>query len=201
MRYRKPVGIYWLQAVAVKAGAALGVPDAHTTIWLYRIPSLLGAIGAVLATYWCALVFVSRRGAVLAALMLASFDAARRRSAAGEDRCGAAFHHQRPPWTVLARAYLAKRPSGTAPLLSLGLAAVFWSAIAGGILIKGPLILMVAGLAAVTLSIVDRSGRWLLALRPLAGLGLDVLDRFAVVRRDLCARRQLPSSSIPSAAT
>src|SRR6202158_3612298 len=47
MRYKKPVGIYWLQAAAVQAGEALGVPRARTTIWLYRIPSLLGAIGAV----------------------------------------------------------------------------------------------------------------------------------------------------------
>ena len=42
VRYKKPVGIYWMQAVAVKAGEALGVPKAHTTIWLYRLPSLLG---------------------------------------------------------------------------------------------------------------------------------------------------------------
>src|SRR5947208_510941 len=34
--------------------------------------ALFDAIGAVLATYWCALAFVSRRGAVLAALMLTS---------------------------------------------------------------------------------------------------------------------------------
>ena len=35
-------------------------------IWLYRIPSLIGAIGAVLLTYWTALAFVTRRGAALA---------------------------------------------------------------------------------------------------------------------------------------
>ena len=70
VRYRKPVGIYWLQAAVVNTASALGLPNAATTIWLYRVPSLLGAIGAVLATYWCALAFVSRRGAVLAALMM-----------------------------------------------------------------------------------------------------------------------------------
>src|ERR1700691_5136136 len=72
VRYRKPVGIYWLQAAVVKTASALGVPGALTTIWLYRMPSLICAIGAVLATYWCALAFVSRRGAVLAALMMAA---------------------------------------------------------------------------------------------------------------------------------
>ena len=71
-RYKKPVGIYWLQAAFVKLGEAVGVPRAHTRIWLYRFPSLIGAIGAVLATYWAALAFVSRRAALLAGLMLAS---------------------------------------------------------------------------------------------------------------------------------
>src|SRR6201993_3575332 len=72
VRYRKPVGIYWLQATVVNVASALGLRNAPTSIWLYRLPSLLGAIGAVLATYWCALAFVSRRGAVLAALMMMS---------------------------------------------------------------------------------------------------------------------------------
>ncbi|MET0873790.1 MAG: glycosyl transferase, partial [Pseudolabrys sp.] len=39
VRYKKPVGIYWLQAAAVKAGEALGVPRPRATIWLYRLPS------------------------------------------------------------------------------------------------------------------------------------------------------------------
>src|SRR6478735_2621411 len=33
-RHKKPVGIYWLQSAAVKAGEALGVPEARTQIWL-----------------------------------------------------------------------------------------------------------------------------------------------------------------------
>src|SRR5258706_13102531 len=68
VRYKKPVGIYWLQAAAVKAGAALGMAHPFTTIWLYRIPSLLGALGAVLLTYWTALAFVGRRAALIAGL-------------------------------------------------------------------------------------------------------------------------------------
>src|SRR5665213_1135568 len=72
VRYKKPVGIYWLQAAAVHAGEALGVPHARTTIWLYRLPSLIGATGAVLLTYWAALAFGARRTALLAALMMAS---------------------------------------------------------------------------------------------------------------------------------
>src|ERR1700733_13318119 len=70
IRYRKPVGIYWLQAAVVKTAEMFHLPDARTTIWLYRIPSLIGAVGAVLATYWCGLAFVSRRRATLAALLM-----------------------------------------------------------------------------------------------------------------------------------
>ena len=66
VRYKKPVGIYWLQAAAVETASALGLPRAQLRIWLYRIPSLIGAIGAVLLTYWTALAFVTRRGAALA---------------------------------------------------------------------------------------------------------------------------------------
>src|SRR6202790_114962 len=72
VRYKKPVGIYWLQAGVVQTARALGMTRALTTIWLYRVPSLIGAIGAVLLTYWTALAFVSRRAALLAGLMMAS---------------------------------------------------------------------------------------------------------------------------------
>jgi len=69
---------------------------------------------------------------------------------------------------VMARVYLSARRGG-APA-GLGLLAIFWTALAVSILIKGPLILMVVGLAAVTLSVLDRSARWLLALRPVPGI-------------------------------
>src|SRR4030088_2071551 len=72
VRYKKPVGIYWLQAGAGQTGNALGVPRAPPPIWLYRILSLVGALGAVLLTYWAALAFVTRRAAFLAALMMAT---------------------------------------------------------------------------------------------------------------------------------
>src|SRR6185312_1929928 len=72
VRYKKPVGIYWMQAAAVKTASALGLPHAELRIWVYRIPSLIGAIGATLLTYWAALAFLTRRGAVLAALLMCS---------------------------------------------------------------------------------------------------------------------------------
>src|ERR1700709_1382249 len=72
VRYKKPVGVYWLQSAVVETASKLGLPRAQLRIWLYRVPSLIGAIGAVLLTYWTALVFVTRRGAILAGLIMAS---------------------------------------------------------------------------------------------------------------------------------
>ena len=94
VRYKKPVGIYWMQAGAVKLGEKLGVPEARTTIWLYRIPSLIGALGAVLLTYWAALAFVSRRGALLAGVMMAYLDSARGGSAPRQNRRHAIALHR-----------------------------------------------------------------------------------------------------------
>src|SRR6266436_4150852 len=72
VRYKKPVGIYWLQAAAVETASTLGLQRAQVRVWLYRVPSLIGAIGAVLLTYWSALAFVTRRGAILAGLIMCS---------------------------------------------------------------------------------------------------------------------------------
>jgi 4-amino-4-deoxy-L-arabinose transferase-like glycosyltransferase len=168
VRYKKPVGIYWLQAAAVKAGEAAGVPHALTTIWLYRLPSLFGATGAVLLTYWAALAFVSRRAALLAALMMASsiLLGVEARLAKTDAvlllTCIAAMG-------ATARIYLQHRRNAEANA-GWRWPAVLWTAMAGGVLIKGPLIVMFVGLAAVTLSILDRSVRWMLKLRPFTGL-------------------------------
>jgi len=167
VRYKKPIGIYWLQAAAVKAGEVVGVPHALTTIWLYRLPSLAGAIGAVLLTYWAALAFVARRAALLAALMMASsiLLGVEARLAKTDAvllfTCVAAMG-------AMARIYLAHR---RAPEAKTGWRwpAILWTAMAGGVLIKGPLILMFVALTALALSILDRSGRWILKLRPFLG--------------------------------
>jgi len=168
VRYRKPVGIYWLQAAVVNTASALGLANAGTSIWLYRMPSLFGAIGAVLLTYWCALAFVSRRGALLAALMMVSCAMLGAEARLAKTDAVLLFTIV-AAMSALARVYLSSRATGEAQP-SLSLLAIFWTALAGGILIKGPLILMVVGLAAATLIILDRSARWLLALRPVPGL-------------------------------
>ena len=182
VRYRKPVGIYWLQAAVVKTAEALGLPAARTTIWLYRVPSLIGAVGAVLATYWCALAFVSRRGALLAALMMAGSAVLGVEARLAKTDAVLLFTVV-IAMGVLARAYLLPRETGAARL-NWRLPALFWTALGAGILIKGPLILMFVALAAAALSIIERSARWLLALRPLPGtawLFLIVLPWFIAI--------------------
>ena len=115
MRYKKPVGIYWLQALAVKTGEALGVRDALTTIWLYRIPSLLGALGAVLLTYWTALAFVTRRAAVLAGLMMATCILLERRRPARQDRRRCCSPASVAAMGALARVYLPEQRKRLGP--------------------------------------------------------------------------------------
>ena len=167
VRYKKPVGIYWLQAIAVKAGEAAGIPQARTTIWLYRLPSLFGAIGAVLLTYWTALAFVGRRTALLAALMMASSVLLGVEARLAKTDAVLLFTSV-AAMGAMARIYLMSRRT---PEFAVGwrLPAILWTAMAAGVLIKGPLILMFVGLTALTLSIADRSGRWIWSLRPLAG--------------------------------
>jgi 4-amino-4-deoxy-L-arabinose transferase-like glycosyltransferase len=169
VRYKKPVGIYWLQAGMVKIAAAVGIPDAQTKIWLYRIPSLSGAIGAVLLTYWAALAFVSRRAAVLAGLMMATsillgVEARLAKTDAMQLVTVVAA------MGAMARAYIADRRQALSARDSWIVPAIFWTAIAGGILLKGPLIVMIVVLTAAALALTDRSARWLRALRPVPGM-------------------------------
>jgi 4-amino-4-deoxy-L-arabinose transferase-like glycosyltransferase len=169
VRYKKPAGIYWLQAAAVETASALGLQHAQVRIWLYRIPSLVGAIGAVLLTYWTALTFVSRRAAVLAALMLCSsvLLGAEARLAKTDAMLLLSVV---AAMGAMARVYMSWQrgedpvhPPWTWP-------AIFWTALAGGILLKGPLILMFVGLTIGTLAYLDRSATWLWRLRPVWGL-------------------------------
>ncbi len=62
-RWKKPVGIYWMQAASV---AAAGGPEG-TGIWAWRIPSALGAILAVFATAWAFRPLMGAQAATLAA--------------------------------------------------------------------------------------------------------------------------------------
>ncbi|AZO77600.1 MULTISPECIES: glycosyltransferase family 39 protein [unclassified Bosea (in: a-proteobacteria)] len=167
-RHKKPVGIYWLQAGSVAIGEALGVPQARTTMWLYRLPSLIGAIATVLLTYWALLAFVGTRlallgGALMAAAVLLGVEARFAKTDALLAACAVAT------MGALARAWLDwTRSLAFVPSRHNWL--VFWSATALGLLLKGPIVPMVWGLAVLVLAVRERSLRWFAPLRP--GLGL-----------------------------
>ncbi len=172
-RHKKPVGIYWAQAAFVGAGEALGIPQARTAIGLYRLPSLLGAIGAVLLAYWSALAVLPRRGALLAAALFAAcvvLSAEARLAKTDALLCACAV----ATFGALARAWLLRADEG-ANRLGTATVLAFWLGLAAGILVKGPMVPLFCGLPALVLSLQARSGRWLLALRPRLGLPLTLL--------------------------
>ena len=169
VRYKKPVGIYWMQAAAVHTASILGLPRAELRIWVYRVPSLIGAIGAVLLTYWTALAFVTRRAAVLAGLLMCS-------SVLLSVEARLAKTDAMLLLTVvaamgaLARVYLSWQRGEDPAHPPWSWPIIFWTALAGGILLKGPLILMFVGLTIVVLAALDRDASWLWRMRPVWGM-------------------------------
>ncbi|MBV9758486.1 MAG: glycosyltransferase family 39 protein, partial [Alphaproteobacteria bacterium] len=166
-RNRKPVGIYWLQAPFAAAARAAGIAE-ENPIWPYRVPSLLGGLLGVYATFGLGQRLVGRRAALLGAAMLAgSAVLVVETHIAKTD--AALLAATTATMGLLGRAYL--DPGGFARRHAAG----FWIALAVGILVKGPITPMVAGLAAGSLAFADRRERgsaWLLALRPGWGVPL-----------------------------
>ena len=165
-RNRKPIGIYWLQIPFVAAAGALGIAQTNP-VWPYRIPSALGALIAVLATFQLAAPLLGRQPALLGAAFLASVPILSVEAHIAKTDA-AMLGSIVLAMGVLARAYL--RP-GT---IRVRHAILFWLALAASILLKGPIGLMVAGLTALTLGIADRRWAWLRQLRPAWGIPLMI---------------------------
>jgi 4-amino-4-deoxy-L-arabinose transferase-like glycosyltransferase len=169
-RNRKPIGIYWLQLPGAALARAAGLAHDNPA-WPYRLPSLLGGLTAVLATWSVGRKFIGARAALLAGMMLgASVLLTVETAFAKTDAAllGA---------TTLAMAVLARAWMGE--ILSRGQAALFWLAIGVGILLKGPITPMVVALTVAALMLTDRRatwwGRWLRMLRWRWGLPLMLL--------------------------
>lgn len=163
-RYKKPVGIYWLQSAAVFASGQ----GAEAPLWVYRLPSLLGAVLSVVLVAIVGAPLVGRPAALLAAAVFAGGLVI-----GGEARIAktdaALLATILTAQAVLARAYL-RQALGLGPVLA------FWLAIAAGTLIKGPVGPMVPALTAATLAALDRRADW---LRPLL-LPVPILLALAV---------------------
>ena len=167
-RNKKPAGIHWLQAGSVRL---LSNHD-RSAIWAYRIPSVLGALIAVLVVHRIGVLMGGPPvGLVAGALTGGSILLIAEANIAKADAVllASAVIAQ----GLLARAYLGRSGESAQPL---GLAAAmgFWAALGASILIKGPIVPMVCALTAAGLVLADRRAAWLADLRPLPGCLLAI---------------------------
>ncbi len=165
-RFKKPVGIHWLQAISV----ALTSSAEARAIWAYRIPSLLGAMLAAAACAWGAKAFFGEGpalmgGALLGATLMLSTEAFIAKTDAVLAGC-----------TTLALAALGRlyAEANGGPAVGKRAWLFFWAPMAAGILDKGPITPMVAGLTILALIALDRRAAWLGRLRWYWGLLLVV---------------------------
>ncbi len=169
-RNKKPAGIYWLQAASV---AVFSTPES-TAIWPYRLPSLVGALGAVLLTFALGRALFARdsegpparQAALLAAILLGSaiMVVAEAHIAKTDAALLSAIVAAQGALGLIYMRARAGRPAVPA------IAALFWIATVAAILLKGPVGPAIAALTIVTLSIADRNWRWLRGLYPAAGI-------------------------------
>ncbi|MDD3289012.1 MAG: glycosyltransferase family 39 protein [Alphaproteobacteria bacterium] len=168
-RYKKPIGIYWLQAASVN----LLSPDKLNEIWAYRIPSLLGATITVSMTAAIGSFLFGPMAGFLAALMMAScvilnVEARLAKTDAAMLACIMVAQY------TLARAYFGKPGKINA--------AIFWIAQSAGFLIKGPIPLLISLSTILAMWIKDRDrGQnrqcldWLKSLYPIYGIAAAAL--------------------------
>jgi 4-amino-4-deoxy-L-arabinose transferase-like glycosyltransferase len=152
-RFKKPVGIHWLQALSVSLVSNAEDRD----IWAYRIPSLLGAMLAAAACAWGAKAFFGEgpgllAGAMLGATLMLSTEAFIAKTDAVLAGC-----------TTLALAALGRlyAEANGGPGVGKRAWLFFWAPMAVGILDKGPITPMVAALTILALLAIDRRVDWL----------------------------------------
>lgn len=157
-RHNKPVLIYWAQTAAIWATGAADI----TPIWVHRLPSYLAGALSALALIWAGTPVVGRRAAVLAGIMCATIYMLH-----GEARTAktdaALLLAVILAMGALTRAYLSEARGWVTP-------AIFWTALAAGFLLKGPMVALPVLGAMAWLGLRDRSLDWLRRLRPVPGL-------------------------------
>jgi len=149
-RNKKPVGIYWAQALSVKVFSDVQARE----VWAYRIPSLLAAILAALATYLAGCYLVGRQASFAGAALLAV--SVLLGTEAGIAKTDAALLAS----TTVMLSVLAALRHGS----FRGAALLFWAAMGLSILIKGPLGPALVILTLGALFVWERKANW---LRPL----------------------------------
>ncbi len=166
-RYKKPIGIYWLQSAAVGlSGEGAGAP-----IWIYRLVSALGIAIAVVATAWTATILFGANagmaaGLVLAAIFATAFEGRIAKTDAFLLACCVLAQG------ALAQIYVAtRRDQPSAAYLPW----LFWIAQGVGILIKGPITPALSLVTILILLAFERDARWLSRLKAGRGLLLAAL--------------------------
>ncbi len=175
-RLNKPPLVYWAQAgSAWLLGEREGEErDVRTgDVWRFRVPSVLCAIGAALITWRLGLSMFGRVGreahaAIMAAAMLlvcpmVAWDG--RQARADQLLLVVTTGAMWALWSL----WRADERAAGARRLPWSSVIAFWIAVALGILAKGPVTPMVAGLAAIALCAMTRRWRFLLRLRPEIG--------------------------------
>jgi 4-amino-4-deoxy-L-arabinose transferase-like glycosyltransferase len=159
LRNKKPVAIHWFQSVAV---AVTGGPG-ERNIADYRIPSLLGAMLAAVATLWAGSALFSRRAAFIGALLIGT------------------------TLLLTTEANIAKTDAAQCGILVLGMGALahlragtggkwhgvlFWICLSLGVLLKGPIAPLVCFSAIGALFLWERKYEWAKPLLYWVGLSL-----------------------------
>lgn len=159
-RHKKPVGIYWLQAAAVK----LTGQGADAPLWAYRLPSIAGAIVSVLASFWLARAFMGPAGALLAAGFVATA------IIVGVEARLAKTDAVLFATILIAEGALARIWLKDTGKRLWGLSFLFWTSLAASVLVKGPVGPMVIGLTVAGLMVLTRKFAWFKAASPIVGL-------------------------------
>ena len=149
----RPRGAYWIEAFAV------AVTGGDPPIWVYRLPSLVAAVAAAVATWWLALAFGSAPAALLSGLFVAASGVVglEARLATPDTILLAAATLSA---AALARVWLDR--GSTADGLN---AFLFWTGLGVGILAKGVIAPAIAAAAILILSFHRGEVRWLKRLR------------------------------------
>ena len=159
-RWKKPVGIHWLQAASASLFGGV-----EADIWAYRLPSALAAVLSALAMLWAARAFVGPKASFVAALILATsilfaVEANIAKTDAALMLTGVAT------LGALGRLLLPDRNGGWGAALTL------WLALSAAILLKGPIVPLIALLAGLGFRALTQRRRSYGALRAAWGLPL-----------------------------
>jgi len=162
LRNKKPVAIHWFQSAAVSLTSG---PLARN-IAEYRLPSMLGAMIAAMATFWGGTALFSRRAAFIGAMVLGTTLLLTTEANIGKTdaaQCGV---------LALAMAALAQMRAGTGGKWH---GVLFWACMSIGVLLKGPIAPLVCFGTIAALFLWERKYAWAKPLLFWFGISLFIV--------------------------